>query len=134
MANEPNPNDRYRRDPADNDVQPAARLDDKLQPAPELAGRPAGRGRIVLLAIAIAVILGTVFYGLNNSTGPTETSTTAQQSTSPSTAQNNAAKPPVAPGVRDVTPSSTQPDVTTGAAPANSTQQANPQSGNTPTR
>jgi hypothetical protein len=86
----------------------------------------------VLFAIAIAVVLGTVFYGLNNSTGPTDTSSTAPQSTSPSKVQSDAAKPPVAPGVRDVTPSNTQPGVTTGSAPANSTQPANPQSDNAP--
>lgn len=133
MANEPNPNDPYQRNLADNDVRQAARPDDKLQHDPELAEGPVGRGRIVLFAIAIAVVLGTVFYGLNNSTGPTDTSSTAPQSTSPSTAQNNAAKPPVAPGVRDVTPSNAQPGVTTGAAPTNSTQPANPQSDNTAT-
>jgi hypothetical protein len=132
MGNEPNPSDPYQRDLADNDVRRAARLDDKLQPDPELAEGPLGRGRIALLAIAIAVILGTVYYGLSSSTGPTETSSTAPQSTSPSKVQSNAAKPPVAPGVRDVTPSNTQPGLTTGAAPANSMQPANPQSGNTP--
>ncbi|HEU4804274.1 MAG TPA: hypothetical protein VFS91_00440 [Nitrobacter sp.] len=132
MANEHNPNDPYR-DLADNDPRRDARLDDKLQRDTNLAEGPSGRGRITLLAIAIAVILGTVFYGLSNSTGPTESSSTAPPSTSPSTAETNATRPPVAPGVRDVTPSNTQPGVTTGEAPANSMQPANPQNGNAPT-
>jgi hypothetical protein len=131
MANEQNPNDPYQRDLADNDPRRDARLDDKLQRDTNLAEGPSGRGRITLLAIAIAVILGTVFYGLSNSTGPTESTSTAPPSTSPSTAETTT-RPPVAPGVRDVTPSNTQPGVTTGEAPANSMQPANPQNGNTP--
>lgn len=129
MANERNSPDPYQRDIADNDVQQANRFDRELQPEPALARGP---GRIALYAVAIVVVLGALFYGLDNSKGPTETNATAPQSTSPTTARNNAAKPPVAPGVRDVTPSNAQPGVTTGAAPTNSTQPAHPQSDNTP--
>ena len=124
---------------ANNDVQPAERLSDKPEPSdkpqPELAGSSAGTGGVVLLTIATAVILSTVFYGLNSSAGPTQTSSAAPQSTSQSMAQNNAPKPPVTPvtpSARDVTPSNTQPGITTGAAPANSTRPTNPQSSNTP--
>jgi len=42
-------------------------LDDELQPDPDLAEGPAGGGRIAIFAVGIAVILGAVFYGLNNS-------------------------------------------------------------------
>jgi hypothetical protein len=66
-----------------------------------------------MLAVAIAVILGAVFYGLNNSP--------VHQAGTSSTAQNTAQdSPPIAPpGMRDVTPrSNIQPGMTTGAAPA----------------
>jgi uncharacterized protein HemX len=117
MAYERNPNDPYQRDLADNDTRRTARLDTELQPDPELVEGPAGGGRIAIFAVAIAVVLGAVFYGLNNSS--TETSTASQTApATQNTAQNNSAKPPVAPGMRDVTPSNTQPGVTTGAAPA----------------
>ena len=127
MANEQNSPDPYQRGIVGNDMQQAKRVDDKLQADPALVDGPA-RGRIVLYAIAIAVVLGALFYGFNSSTGPTETSSTASKSTSSSTALNNNSKPPVAPGVRDVTPNA-QRGVTTGAAPAESTS-ATPQSGN----
>ena len=122
MAYERNPNDPYQRDLADNDARRTARLDNELQPDVELAEGPASSGRIALFAVAIAVVLGAVFYGLNNSSTNVadSTSTPAQ-----STAQNNAASPPVAPGIRDVTPNSnTQPGVTTGAAPTKPAQPA----------
>ena len=118
MAQQPHPDDPYRvpNDPSpltDGDVRRQARLDNELQPDPELAKTPASGGRIAMLAVAIAVILGAVFYGLNNSP--------VHQAGTSSTAQNTAQdSPPVAPpGMRDVTPrSNMQPGVTTGAAPA----------------
>jgi hypothetical protein len=133
MTKEKNSPDPYQRDMADNDIQRAERVDNKLQADPALVERPVRSGRIALYAIAIAVVLGALFYGFNSSTGPTGTNSTASQSTSSSTALNNNSKPPVAPGVRDVTPSNAQPGVTTGAAPAKSTPPATPQSGNTAT-
>jgi hypothetical protein len=68
---------------------------------------------MALFAIAIALVLGAVFYGLNN--------TTIHQAGTSSTAQNTAQpSPPPAPrGMRDVTPRvNTEPGTTTGAAPA----------------
>ena len=74
-----------------------------------------------MFAVAIALVLGAVFYGLNNSSinqagtrrrpeQPTQTSPRRQ------TAQTS---PPAPPGMRDVTPrANTGPGVTTGAAPA----------------
>lgn len=134
MAYERNPNDPYQRDLADNEARRAARLDNQLQPDVELAEGPASGGRIALFAVAIAIVLGAVFYGLN-----TSSTNVAEKSATPatqSTAQNNASKPPVAPGVRDVTPNNnTQPGTTTGAAPSKSAQPApaKPQSDNTTT-
>lgn len=119
MANEriPNdpyrsPDDLYRTERADDELRRAARLDNELQMDPELAEGPASSGRIVLFAVAVAVVLGAVFYGLNNST--------INHAGTASTAQNTPASPPAAsPGMRDVTPSTnTAPGVTTGAAPA----------------
>lgn len=113
MANQPHPDDPYRSSATDDDIRRQARLDNELQPGPELTEGRAGGSRIALLAVAIAVILGAVFYGLNNSS-------VHQAGTSP-TAQNTAqdALPTAPPGMRDVTPrSNTQPGTTTGAAPA----------------
>jgi hypothetical protein len=96
-----------------DDIRDAPHLDNELQPDPELAEGPAGSGRIAMFAVAIAVVLGAVFYGLNNSSiHQAGTSSTAQntQQTSP---------PSAPPGMRDVTPrANTGPGMTTGAAPA----------------
>ena len=89
MANEriPNdpyrsPDDLYRTERADDELRRAARTDNELQIDPELAEGPASSGRLVLFAVAIALVLGAVFYGLNNSTinqaGTSSTSSTAQ--------------------------------------------------------
>jgi hypothetical protein len=120
MANQRNPddpylstNDPYRSNPADEEFRRAARLDNELQPDPELAEGPASGGKIAMFAIAVAVVLGIVFYGLNNSS--------IQHAGTSSTAQNtNQSSPPAAPpGMRDVTPrANTDQGVTTGAAPA----------------
>jgi hypothetical protein len=122
MAYEPNPTDPYRSNPADapyragssdDELRRAARLDNELQPDPELAEGPASGGKIAMFAVAIALVLGAVFYGLNNtSVNHAGTSPTA------STAQNTS--PPAAPpGMRDVTPRpNASPGTTTGSAPA----------------
>jgi hypothetical protein len=119
MAYERNPNDPYRAgDPyrpnlADDEYRRAARLDNKLQPDPELGEGPASGAKIAMFAVAIAVVLGAVFYGLNN--------TSINQAGTSSTAQNTAqTSPPAAPpGMRDVTPRpNAGPGTTTGAAPA----------------
>lgn len=128
MANQRFPNDPYRSqsDPyrstlAGHDVRDPSRLDDELQPDPELAEGPASGGRIAAFAVAIAVILGAVFYGLNSSSiNHAGTSSTAQNTAPPqSTAQNQPSPQAPPPGMRDVTPhANTSPGVTTGAAPA----------------
>ena len=66
-----------------------------------------------MFTVAIAIVLGAIFYGLNN--------TTINQAGTSSTAQNSSQTSPPAtpPGIRDVTPrTNTDPGTTTGAAPA----------------
>ena len=120
MAIERNPNDPYRspNDPyranlADDDIRRQTRLDNELQVDPELAEGPASGSKVAMFAIAIAVVLGAVFYGLNNST--------INHAGTSSTAQNTTQTPPptAPPGMRDVTPprANTDQGVTTGAAP-----------------
>jgi hypothetical protein len=120
MANQRSPNDPYEANRTDDEFRHAASLDSELQPDPEIAEGPASGGRIALFAIAIAVVLGAVFYGLNNtsinSSGPSTAQTTPANQ---STAQTS--PPPVPPGVRDVTPRN---NITTGAAPAQPQQPA----------
>lgn len=111
-----NPDDPYRTNPADSDIRRQARLESELQADPELAKGPASGGKIAMFAIAIAVVLGAVFYGLNNS-NVNEAGTTPSTSTAQNTERTS---PPTAPtGMRDLTPrSNTEPGTTTGAAPA----------------
>src|SRR4030088_2300721 len=66
MAYERNPDDPYRSNLADDEYRRQARLDNELQPDPELAEGPASGPKVAMFAIAIAVVLGAVFYGLNN--------------------------------------------------------------------
>jgi hypothetical protein len=113
-----NPNDPYRANLSDDEIRRRARLnslDSEIQPDPELGEGPASGAKIAMFAIAIAVVMGALFYGLNNTS-------VNQAGTSPSsqTAQTQPATPPAAPpGMRDVTPrSNSQPGTTTGAAPA----------------
>jgi hypothetical protein len=123
MANPRNPNDPYRSadDPyrsnvTDDEIKRQARLDGELQPDPELAEGPASGGKVAMFAIAVALVLGAVFYGMNNSTiNQAGTSSTAQN------AQNTpqTSPPPAPAGMRDVTPrANTDQGTTTGAAPA----------------
>jgi hypothetical protein len=135
MSNERIPNDPYRaglEDPSlrgrvlegvDRSVsseqyrEPPPRFDEELQIDPELSEGPAGAGKMALFAVCIALVLGAVFYGLNNSS-PNLASTAPPAQT----AQTQPAAPQAPPGVRDVTPKTddqpnTQPGMTTGAAP-----------------
>jgi len=115
MANEHIPNDPDRDPLYRDDMRGPAQMDNDLQPDPELAEGRAGSGRIALFAVGIAVILGAVFYGLNNSN-------VEQAGTAPptQTAQTQSGPPPTPQGMRDVTPhANSQPGVTTGSAPTN---------------
>jgi hypothetical protein len=109
-----NPNDPYRASLSDDEIRRQARLsslDNEIQPDPELGEGPASGAKIAMFAVAIAVVMGALFYGLNNTS-------VNQAGTEPSskTAQTEPAAPS---GMRDVTPKSNgQPGMTTGAAPA----------------
>jgi hypothetical protein len=101
MAHQPNPNDPYRADPTDEEIRRQVRLnslDNELQGEPELAEGAASSGKVALFAVAIAVVLGAVFYGLNNTSIHQAGTTPPAQ-----TAQTQPANPA---------------GVTTGAAPA----------------
>ena len=122
MAYERKPTDPYRSNPADapyrtgsadDQYRQAARLDDELQPDPELSEGPASGGKVAMFAVVVALVLGAVFYGLNNtSINHAGTSSTAQNTAQP-------AAPAAPPGMRDVTPkANSEPGTTTGAAPA----------------
>jgi len=112
-----NPNDPYRANLSDEEIRRQARLnslDNDLPPDPELGEGPASGAKIAMFAVAIAVVMGALFYGLNNTT-------VNQAGTEPSsrTAQTQPASPTAPPGMRDVTPGRrTDPGMTTGAAPA----------------
>jgi hypothetical protein len=116
MAYQPNPNDPYRAGLSDEEIRHQARLnslDNELQADPELAEGPASGAKVAMFAVAIALVMGALFYGLNN------TSVNQAGTTPPNqTAQTNPASPPAAPpGMRDVTPrGNTSTGTTTGAA------------------
>ena len=115
MADDRFPNDPYRPNLADDEYLRTARRDSDLQPDPELGEGPASSGKVALFAVAIALVLGAVFYGLNNST----TGNQASNTPATQTAQQAPANPVAPPGMRDVTPrANTAPGVTTGAAPS----------------
>jgi hypothetical protein len=102
MARFPNdPYDPYRTNLSDDDFDRAARLDRDAQLDPTLTEGRASNGKIALFAIAIALVLGAVFYGLNNTS-------VHEASTAPpaQTAQTQPANP------------NTQPGMTTGSAPS----------------
>jgi len=111
-----NPNDPYRANLTDEEIRRQARLnslDNEIQSDPELAEGPASGAKIAMFAIAIAVVMGALFYGLNNTS-------VNQAGTEPSSksAQTQPTNPAAPPGMRDVTPkSNNQPGTTTGAAP-----------------
>ena len=111
MAYERNPNDPYRpNDPSrsnltDDDIHRQTRLENELQPDPELAEGPASGAKVAMFALAVAIIFGAVFYGLNN--------TSTKQGGTSSTAQNTPqTSSPAAPRAN------TSPGTTTGTAPA----------------
>ena len=113
------PNDPYRANLTEDEIRHQARLnslDNELQPDPELAEGPASGTKIAMFAVAIAVVLGALFYGLNN-TSVNQAGTTPSTQTAQTQPANPAGAPP---GMRDVTPRpNNQPGMTTGAAPAN---------------
>ena len=123
MAYQPNPNDPYRAGLTDEEIRQQARLnslDTELQADPEMGERPASGAKVAMFAVAIALVMGALFYGLNN------TSVNQAGTTPPSqTAQTNPTSPSAPPGMRDVTPrANTESGTTTGAAPTRPTPPA----------
>ena len=120
------PTDPYRAPLSEEEIARQARLnslDNEIQPDPMLdEGGPSG-AKVAMFAVAIAVVLGALFYGLNNtSVNQAGTDQGAR------TAQTERTNPSAPPGMRDVTPkSNSQPGTTTGAAPA---KPATPQTDN----
>src|SRR5256885_14926498 len=140
MAYQPNPNDPSRGGMRDEEIRHQARLnnlDNELQADPNLTEGPPSGAKVAMFAVAIAVVLGALFYGLNNTS-------VNQAGTSPEsqTAQTQPANPAAPPGMRDVTPrSNSGAGTTTGAAssrpaPASpstdANKAANPPSDNAP--
>ena len=111
-----NPNDPYRANLSDDEIRRQSRLnnlDNEIQADPELGEGPASGAKIAMFAIAIAVVMGALFYGLNNTTVNQAGTDSPSQ-----TAQTERSNPAAPPGMRDVTPkSNNQPGTTTGAAP-----------------
>ncbi|HLG82912.1 MAG TPA: hypothetical protein VKY22_18010 [Bradyrhizobium sp.] len=87
------PNDPYR-PPSDYDVERDARLERDAQIDPELAEGRASTGKMAMYALAAALVLGALFYGLNNSR-------VHEASTSPpaQNAQTQSANPNSKPGM-----------------------------------
>jgi hypothetical protein len=116
MVYQPNPNNPHRATRGEEKMQPQTHLnnpDDLLQADPQLAEGPASGAKVAMYAIAIAIVLGGVFYGLNNRT--------VNQATTPSqTAQQVQPANPAAPaGTGDgASPADAEP-ATTGAATTN---------------
>jgi hypothetical protein len=112
MANERIPGDPHEPglDP-DHRARPQ-RLEEDLQIDPELSEERSSGGKVALFALCIALVLGAVFYGLNN------TSVKEAQTNPPAqTAQTRPAAPPAPNGMRDVTPKpNNEPGMTTGSA------------------
>ncbi|WP_375314116.1 hypothetical protein WHZ77_13705 [Bradyrhizobium sp. A5] len=116
MADERFPNDPYRPNLADAEYVRAARGDAELRADPELGEGPASSGKVAVFAVAVALVLGAVFYGLNNSSTGNQASNAPMTQTAQQAPSANPAAPP---GMRDVTPrSNTEPGMTTGAAPS----------------
>ena len=129
MANQPIPNDPYRASEpnranlSDDEIRRQARLgsrDNELQADPELAEGPANGGKIAMFAVAIALVMGALFYGMN-------TTSVNQAGTSPSGQSAQTTPPTAPPGMRDLTPRANfEPGTTTGAVPARPATPANP--------
>ena len=108
MADRRNPNDAYRAGRSEEEMR---RRDNELQADPQLAEGPASGGRIAMYAIAIAVVLGVVFYGLNNRATVDQAGTTPPSEIARQTQPAN----PAAPSGK----TNTEPGATTGSATTN---------------
>ena len=109
MANERIPNDPYRSGLSDDEFGRPSR-DSELRFDPE-ARDPISGAKVAMFAIAIAVVLGALFYGLNN--------TSIHEAQTPPPSQTAQSQPQAPAGMRDVTPprANTSPGMTTGQTP-----------------
>ena len=87
-------------------------LDNEIQPDPKLDEGPASGAKVAMFAVAIAVVLGALFYGLNNTS-------VNQAGTEPAARprRRQPANPAAPPGMRDVTPKRQQPSLARRPAP-----------------
>jgi hypothetical protein len=108
MPNERIPNEPYRSGLSDDNFGRPQRFENDMQVDPQLQEGPASSSKFILFAIGIAVILGAVFYGLNN------TSVHEAQTPPPAQTAQTQSNPPAAPPKAN-----TQPGVTTGSAATN---------------
>ena len=123
MAYQPNPNDPYRAGLSEEEIRRQARLnslDNEMQTDPALDEGSTSGAKVAMFAVAIAVVLGALFYGLNNTSVNQAGTTPTNQ-----TAQTQPANPAAPPGMRDVTPrANTDQGTTTGAATSRPTPPA----------
>src|SRR6478736_1051637 len=112
------PTDPYRAPMSDEEIRRQARLnslDNEFRPDLELEEGPASGAKVAMFAVAIAVVMGALFYGLNNTS--VNQAGTSPESKTAQTQPANQANPAAPPGMRDVTPrTNSQPGTTTGAA------------------
>jgi uncharacterized protein HemX len=102
-----------------DDLDRQSRFNDPLRFDPETAGTSGDGAKIGLVAIALALLMGAVFYSVSHSNVNEAANPPSSQ-----TAQNQSgALPQAPPGMRDVTPRrpNTDPGMTTGAAPSQPT-------------
>lgn len=127
MAFERNSNDPNKTIPSNDELlrRRAAQLDNELQADPELAEGPAGGGRIALFAIALALILGAVFYGLNDSSLTSTKGTPTAQTTPINPAPGNTAQPG-SPATGQTTGSATTPQQPATGQPSSPPTQLSP--------
>src|SRR5260370_6149050 len=105
-----NPTAPYRANMTDDETRRQARLnslDNEIQADPELGEGPASGAKIAMFAIAIAVVMGALFYGLNNTS--VNQAGTSPSSHTPPTPPANPTPPPGMPYLHPK--SNSQPDM-----------------------
>jgi uncharacterized protein HemX len=112
------PTDPYRAPSSEEEIRRQTRLDSELQPDPMLDESGPSGGKVAMFAVAIAVVLGALFYGLNNTS--VNQATTEQGARTAQTEGTNPAAPKA----------NTSPGTTTGAAPSRPVEPAKPQTDN----
>ncbi|WP_420132344.1 hypothetical protein [Rhodopseudomonas sp.] len=121
------PNDPTQSDRTDS--RDPARFDQDLQADPELRDGRIGTGRIIAFAVAIALVFGAVFYGMNSSAVDPKTApvATTVPDTPLSLAAQEAQAKQAAPAATDTGPrTNAAPGVTTGAAPSHAQTPSSP--------